>query len=97
VTLTAFAQGKPVAIACRSGQALKAQDILARARSRLGENRYHLLTNNCEHFAEWSRYGESRSAQVERWIGAPASVLHFLGSLLRRGDSAFKLTGMHSA
>jgi hypothetical protein len=40
--------------------------VVARARSRLGENRYRLTTNNCEHFCEWCLSGESRSEQVER-------------------------------
>ncbi len=96
IALSAFAQGKPVDIVCRGTPTLDAQDILQRAHSRLGENRYHLLTNNCEHFAEWSRYGESRSPQVERWVGAPASVLRSLASLLRP-SSAFELRTMDRA
>jgi hypothetical protein len=40
-------------------------DIVNRARSRLGERRYHLLNNNCEHFCNWCQTGESHSAQVE--------------------------------
>jgi Lecithin retinol acyltransferase len=44
---------------------LRARDILRRARSRLGECRYDLLTNNCEHFCNWCELGESRSQQVE--------------------------------
>jgi hypothetical protein len=41
-----------------------------RARSRLGERRYDLLRNNCEHFCSWCQDGEARSAQVAaltRW------------------------------
>jgi len=69
VPLERFANGRPVHIECRNTPALEEQDIVIRARSRLGENRYRLLTNNCEHFSEWSRFGISRSAQVERWLG----------------------------
>jgi hypothetical protein len=39
-----------------------------RARSRLGEDRYRLWSNNCEHFVEWCLHGRPRSAQVERWL-----------------------------
>jgi hypothetical protein len=40
--------------------------VVERVRSRLGEHRYRLLTNNCEHFCEWALRGESRSVQIER-------------------------------
>jgi lecithin:retinol acyltransferase len=74
VSLERFANGRPVHIECRSTSALAAEDIVNRARSRLGEDRHRLLTNNCEHFAEWSRFGTVRSHQVERWLG-PAPVM----------------------
>lgn len=43
-------------------------EVARRARSRLGENRYNLLTNNCEHFCEWCVRGEHRSYQVDELI-----------------------------
>jgi len=43
-------------------------DAVERARSRIGEDRYGLFSNNCEHFAEWCIGGKSRSLQVEAWI-----------------------------
>ena len=88
VSLERFANGRPVHIECRSTPALDEQDIVSRARSRLGENRYRLLTNNCEHFSEWSRFGASRSHQVERWLGSAPTVTRTLvaniGSRLAR-------------
>jgi hypothetical protein len=88
VSLERFANGRPVHIECRSTSALAAEDIVNRARSRLGEDRYSLLTNNCEHFAEWSRFGAVRSRQVERWLGpAPVmtrAVVTGIGRLLAR-------------
>ena len=33
----------------------------------LGEDRYRVWTNNCEHFVHWCLSGTARSAQVERW------------------------------
>lgn len=75
VSLENFANGRAVHVECRNEPALAADDIMDRARSRLGENRYRLLTNNCEHYAEWSRFGTGRSRQVERWFGrAPAMM-----------------------
>lgn len=43
-----------------------ADDVIARASSRLGESLYHLVWNNCEHFAWWCLTGRSRSRQVEK-------------------------------
>jgi hypothetical protein len=40
-------------------------DIVRRARSRLGERCYDVLRNNCEHFCNWCQVGESRSTQVD--------------------------------
>lgn len=43
-------------------------EIAARALLRLGEKNYHLLYNNCEHFAVWARLGQPKSAQVEQGV-----------------------------
>ena len=46
-------------------------EIVRRARARLGETGYHLIHNNCEHFAYECVFGEKRSTQQEdalrRW------------------------------
>ena len=47
------------------------EEVIRRARSRIGENSYRLLSNNCEHFCEWCLRGEHRSEQVERALGLP--------------------------
>lgn len=39
-------------------------EVVARAESRLGERGYHLVFNNCEHFARWCATGRHSSAQV---------------------------------
>ncbi len=39
--------------------------VVARARSRLGESRFDLATNNCEHFAAWCKTGLSSSSQID--------------------------------
>jgi hypothetical protein len=38
--------------------------VIGRAESRLGEQRYDLFFNNCEHFATWCKTGRSESAQL---------------------------------
>jgi hypothetical protein len=68
VSLEEFADGRAVAIKSRPVPRYSPLEVVARARSRLGENRYRLTTNNCEHFCEWCLSGESRSEQVERIV-----------------------------
>jgi Lecithin retinol acyltransferase len=66
VTMRRFSVGRPVRMIehCESQYSLR--EIVRRARSRLGENKYHVLENNCEHFCNWCISGRSRSIQVER-------------------------------
>ena len=48
--------------------------IVRRARDRFNEElieNYHLLTDNCEHFATWCRYGTKFSCQVNLLILEP--------------------------
>lgn len=44
---------------------LPADEVVSRARSRLGEREYHLSKNNCEHFAMWCKTEISSSEQVK--------------------------------
>ncbi len=42
--------------------------VIRRAESRLGEQKYNLLFNNCEHFANWCKTGVSFSQQVVDFV-----------------------------
>jgi hypothetical protein len=66
VSLSRFAVGRPVQIVDHDRTPFSPEEIVRRSRSRIGENEYRLLTNNCEHFCNWCVCGVSRSAQVER-------------------------------
>jgi hypothetical protein len=88
VRLDEFANGQSIHVECRSEPALDAHEVVARAQSRLGESRYRLLTNNCEHFTEWSRFGVSRSRQVERWLGLPLAAARSLIQAVRSAPFA---------
>jgi hypothetical protein len=75
VSLSAFAEGRPVFVVTHAEAGFAADEVIRRARSRLGEKRYRLLSNNCEHFVEWCLHDLHRSFQVEivlefpRWMG----------------------------
>jgi hypothetical protein len=75
VSLDGFTQGSHLTVIAEPTAAFAAAEIVRRALSRVGESRYHLLTNNCEHFCEWCLHGEPRSRQVERWMSAPRRLV----------------------
>jgi lecithin:retinol acyltransferase len=75
VSLSEFVSGHPVRIVDHLESQYSPEEIVRRARSRLGENDYRLLTNNCEHFCNWCVSGISHSAQVERRLRLPFRIL----------------------
>jgi hypothetical protein len=66
ISLPDFAAGRPVYVASTPTHFTSMEDVVRRARSRLGERSYDLMLNNCEHFCSWCQTGEARSAQVDR-------------------------------
>ncbi len=83
VSLAEFADGRKIAVRRRRRVRFAPQEVVARARSRLGEDLYRLMSNNCEHFCEWCQTGESRSEQIDAllaWLGAP---ILFAGRLIK--------------
>jgi hypothetical protein len=86
-----FSLGQPVWIRRGHSTVFDRQEVVRRARSRVGEDRYRVLTNNCEHFCEWCLRGEARSYQVDRWFswlqrGVHTMTALFAGSSLTRLD-----------
>lgn len=55
-SLKEFAEGDPV-YKVEERAVYSSDEILKRAYSRMGEQKYHLLFNNCENFATWCRCG----------------------------------------
>ncbi|WP_392890219.1 lecithin retinol acyltransferase family protein [Pseudomonas migulae] len=78
--LESFANGKPV-WACQESREYSAAEIVRRARSRVGESQYRVLSNNCEHFCSWCINGESYSAQINAYLHSPRGLLSFISSL----------------
>jgi hypothetical protein len=75
VSFAQFARGRRVWVRLGAPSDFDAREIICRARSRVGEDRYRLLTNNCEHFCEWCLRGAARSFQVEAWRARPSLTL----------------------
>ena len=90
VSMAKFANGRAVFVVQHRECCLDAQEVVHRARSRLGERRYRLFTNNCEHFAEWCLHDVGRSFQAETALAYPrqvgerieAAILGFLRRIL---------------
>jgi len=100
--LAFFAHGHAVSVRPHTAPYFDCHEVIRRARSRLGENRYGLLRNNCEHFCEWCVQGVSRSLQVERALKFPRHVRRTIRAILAlfhiNSTRAFwKLTGAFSA
>jgi Lecithin retinol acyltransferase/PspA/IM30 family len=68
-SLATFSRGNPVYVAEYSdGFGYIADVVVERAKSRLGEQEYNLLFNNCEHFTNWCKTGISDSKQIKDFL-----------------------------
>jgi hypothetical protein len=65
--------------------ALDPEEAAARAEMRLGEGRYHVIFNNCEHFASWCASGARRSRQAHRGLQVASGVVLTAGVLAAAG------------
>ncbi|MNP37846.1 NC domain protein [compost metagenome] len=78
IELQRFSSGNSVWIRTAQQVIFQREEVVRRALSRVGENQYRLLTNNCEHFCNWCLYGESRSDQVRNFAVHPFTALRLL-------------------
>ena len=82
-SLQDFSLGQPIAIVTYPPGICSPPGVtLRRAMGRLGEQRYNLIFNNCEHFAHWCKTGRHRSAQVEGWLQTGSLGALALGQML---------------
>ncbi|KAL7079376.1 hypothetical protein ACQ4LE_001643 [Meloidogyne hapla] len=51
------------------------EEVARRARNRIGERNYKLMSWNCEHFATWCRFGEAYSPQAINGIIVASTVV----------------------
>lgn len=66
ISLAQFEHGRGFEVVSRAAR-FDGSAALERARSRLGEDRWRLWSNNCEHFVTWCLDGTPRSAQIDAW------------------------------
>ncbi len=68
-SIATFSRGNPVYVVEDYEEFCFVPDVVVqRAESRLGENKYNLLFNNCEHFTSWCKTGISDSHQVREFL-----------------------------
>lgn len=84
IPLKRFSQGRPTWLRTGDLGWKDRPEVVRRARSRLGENRYHLLKNNCEHFCEWCAQHQHRSYQVDELSGSLRRTWERMGGALAR-------------
>ncbi len=63
-----FARDSKIQVREHRRRPFNRSEVCVRALSRLGEDRYNLVTNNCEHFATWCVTGRARSRQIRRGV-----------------------------
>jgi hypothetical protein len=89
VTIACFAAGSEVWIEPGDRPGYADRQVAERARTRLGENRYRLLTNDCEHFCAWCLDGESRSEQGRACLTYPRAAMRAAVGLLKMSINYF--------
>ena len=69
-SLENFRKNDEIQIETRCCESYSRKETVMRALCAVGteKGKYALPWNNCEHFANWCRYGEKRSSQVEQFV-----------------------------
>ena len=69
-SLENFCKNDEIQIETRCCESYSRKETVMRALGAVGteKGKYALPWNNCEHFANWCRYGEKRSSQVEQFV-----------------------------
>ncbi len=87
-TIAEFSQGNPIYVKQRPISFVP-DVVIERAKSRLGEQNYDLMTNNCEHFANWCKLGRNESEQLQNYgLGTGGMSLGGARRLMREATQA---------
>lgn len=85
--LKQFSHGKRIKIRSYNKPKFKGRAVVKRMRSRMHENHYHLIINNCEHLCSWAITGVESSPQVVHMmnrlttIGYVSSIMSYMNGL----------------
>jgi len=82
VSLESFMHGHTLWVRPHEAVRFDSAEVIRRARSRVGEDCYRLLSNNCEHFCEWCLHGEHRSYQVDKVLVLPRHLARMVNSVV---------------
>ena len=74
-TLDNFSAGYRFKVKEHPDPKFNSREIVTRAKSRLGEELYSLLNNNCEHFVNWCIDGDHASTQVDIGTGVGGGTI----------------------
>jgi len=92
VSLARFGRGRGVWVRpTPRSSAFTTREIVRRARARVGEARYRILANNCEHFCEWCVHGSPRSYQVEQLLKSFRPLLAIAKLVVARAGSQLEV------
>jgi Lecithin retinol acyltransferase len=94
VPLRSFVGKRRLHAGRRPAELLHGDASVRRARSRLGERRYAIVSNNCERFCSWCQVGESRSKQVDRLLLRIRAVRCAVCSILPRRCGSYLKRGL---
>lgn len=65
ISLSLFEKEGPALLYKEKSGKISRDEVVARAHSRLGEDLYSLISNNCEHFCNWCTEDEHHSKQLD--------------------------------
>ncbi|QSH41991.1 lecithin retinol acyltransferase family protein [Lentisphaerota bacterium ZTH] len=94
-SVSRFAQGRPMHLIKHTHRKFGILEAVERAKTRIGEQEYHLPSNNCEHFANWCIEGVAVSRQVTKVSTYITGIGMYLAVLL--AIDVFAVTGTAAA
>ncbi|WP_336932944.1 lecithin retinol acyltransferase family protein [Acinetobacter bereziniae] len=86
-SLEKFSHGKSIRVRLYEQPKFSGRHVVRRMRSRMHENSYHLIINNCEHLCSWAITGVESSPQVVKMmnrlttIGYISSIMTYMNGL----------------
>ncbi|NID14503.1 lecithin retinol acyltransferase family protein [Luteibacter yeojuensis] len=85
VAIEDFCSGRDFYVKKHATPKYDGTQVIARARSRIGENHYSVWANNCEHFCEWAINDRHHSDQIDKVTGGAGTTFASAAGLAARG------------